>query len=73
MTLDGPVYDLRLTLGALRRECAFTLAAVGMLTLAIGLNVTVFTVADAMLFRGYALVIGNHRLVYLQETQLPSA
>jgi putative ABC transport system permease protein len=68
MTLDGLVFDLRLTLRGLRREWAFTLAAVGMLTLAIGLNVTVFTVADAMLFRGYPLVKENHRLVYLQET-----
>jgi putative ABC transport system permease protein len=65
--LDGLLYDLRLTLRGLRRDRAFTLAAVGMLTLAIGLNVTVFTVADAMLFRGFPLVKGNDRLVYLQE------
>ena len=38
-----------------------------MLALAIGLNVTVFTVMDAMLFRGFPLVKRNDRLVYLQE------
>lgn len=65
--LDGLLYDLRLTLRGLRRDRAFTLAAVGMLTLAIGLNVTVFTVTDAMLFRGFPLVKRNDRLVYLQE------
>jgi putative ABC transport system permease protein len=67
MWLDGLLYDLRLTLRGLWRDRAFTLAAVVMLTLAIGLNVTVFTVTDAMLFRGYPLVKRNDRLVYLQE------
>jgi len=64
---DGFHYDLRLTLRSLRRDWLFTLAAIAMLTLAIALNVTVFTVTDAMLFRGYPLVKGNDRLVYLQE------
>jgi putative ABC transport system permease protein len=67
MWLDGLLYDLRLTLRGLWRDRAFTLAAVVMLTLAIGLNVTGFTVTDAMLFRGYPLVKRNDRLVYLQE------
>jgi putative ABC transport system permease protein len=65
--LDGLLYDLGSTLRGLRRDRAFTLAAVAMLTLAIGLNVTVFTVTDAMLFRGFPLVKRNDRLVYLQE------
>jgi MacB-like protein/FtsX-like permease family protein len=65
--LDGFLYDRRLTLRGLRRDWAFTLAAIGILTLAIALNVTVYTVTDAMLFRGYPLVNGNDRLVYLQE------
>jgi putative ABC transport system permease protein len=65
--LEGLVYDLRFALRGLRRDRAFTVTAITMLTMAIGVNVTVFTVMDAMLFRGYPLVKRNERLVYLQE------
>jgi predicted permease len=65
--LEGIFYDLRFALRRLRRDWPFTLAAIAMLALAIGLNVTVFTVMDAMLFRGFPLVKRNNRLVYLQE------
>ncbi len=65
--LEGLAFDLRLTIRGLLRDRAFTLAAIAMLTLAIGLNVTVFAVMDAMLFRGFPLVKRNDRLVYLQE------
>jgi putative ABC transport system permease protein len=64
---DGLLYDLRFTMRGLRRDRMFTLAAITMLALAIGLNVTVFTVMDAILFRGYPLVTRNDRLVFLQE------
>ncbi|HWW82890.1 MAG TPA: ABC transporter permease, partial [Vicinamibacterales bacterium] len=69
--LEGLFYDLRFALRGLRRDRAFTLAAVVMLALAIALNVTVFTVMEAMLFRGYPLVKRNDRLVYLQEHTQP--
>lgn len=49
------------------RDCGFTIAAVTILALAIGLNVTVFGIADAMLFRGFPLVKDNGRLLYMQE------
>jgi hypothetical protein len=65
--LEGLFFDLRLALRGLRRDRAFTVAAIAMLALAIGLNATVFTVMDAMLFRGFPLVKQNDRLVYLQE------
>jgi putative ABC transport system permease protein len=65
--LEGLFFDLRFALRGLRRDWAFSLAAITMLALAIGLNVTVFTVMDAMLFRGYPIVKRNDRLVYLQE------
>ena len=65
--LDAMLFDLRLSLRGLRRDRAFTVASIMMLTLAIGLNVTVFTVMNAMLFRGFPLVTRNDRLVYLQE------
>jgi hypothetical protein len=50
--LEGLSYDLRFALLGLRRDRAFTLAAIATLALAIGLNVTVFTVMNTMLFRG---------------------
>jgi predicted permease len=62
--LDGLSYDLRLTLRGLRRDRAFALAAIAMLALAIGLNVTVFTVMNAMVFRGLPLVERSDRVVY---------
>ena len=65
--LEAMLFDLRLSLRGLRRDRAFTVAAITMLTLAIGLNVTVFIVMNAMLFRGFPLVNRNDRLVYLQE------
>jgi putative ABC transport system permease protein len=65
--LDGLWFDLRLALRGLRRDWAFTLAAIAMLTLGIGLNVTVFAIMDAMLFRGFPHVKQNDRLIYLQE------
>jgi predicted permease len=52
---------------SLWRDRAFAVAAIATLALAIGLNVTAFTVMEAMLFRGYPLVKENERLVYLQE------
>jgi predicted permease len=61
------IYDLRFALRGLRRDRAFTLTAITMLALAIGLNVTVFAVMDTMLFRGFPLVKRNDRLLYLQE------
>ena len=65
--MDGLLYDLRFTLRGLRRDRAFTLAAIATLTIAISLNATVFTVMDTILFRGYPRVTRNDRLVYLQE------
>jgi putative ABC transport system permease protein len=65
--LEGFLYDLRFALRGLRRDRGFTCAAVAMLALAIGLNVTVFSVMDTMLFRGIPLVKRSDRLLYIQE------
>src|SRR2546430_1504884 len=65
--LDDLFFDLRLALRGLRRDRTFSLAAIAMLALAIGLNATVFIVMQAMLFRGFPHVKQNDRLVYLQE------
>ena len=47
------------------RDRAFALTAIATLAVAIALNVTVFTVMDAMLFRGLPLAKRSDRLVYL--------
>jgi putative ABC transport system permease protein len=65
--LEQSFQELRHGLRRLWRDRGFTLAAIAMLALAIGLNVTAFTVMEAMLFRGYPLVQRNDELVYLQE------
>jgi predicted permease len=60
-------FDTRVAARGLWRDRAFSLAAMAMLAIALGLNTTVFAIMDAMLFRGYPLVKENERLVYLQE------
>src|SRR5438046_3107054 len=65
--MEGLFYDLRFAMRGLRRDRAFTVAAIVMLTLAIGLNATVFAVMNTMLFRGAPLVKKSNRLLYLQE------
>lgn len=67
MQLEAIVYDLRFAWRGLRRDRAFTLTAITTLTLAIALNVTVFAITDAMLFRGVPLAWRSDRLVYMQE------
>jgi putative ABC transport system permease protein len=64
---EGVLNDLHFALRGLRRDRAFTVTSVATLALAIGLNVTVFAVMNAMLFRGFPLVKRNDRLVYMQE------
>ncbi|HEY3515754.1 MAG TPA: ABC transporter permease, partial [Gammaproteobacteria bacterium] len=66
-TLEPLLLDFRQALRALLRDRAFTLAAIGTLTLAIALNVAGFTLMQTMLVRGYPLVERNDRLVYVQE------
>ncbi len=63
--LDGFVLDLRLAFRALGRDRMFSVTAVTTLVIAITLNATVFTVRDAMLFRGLPLATRSDRLVYL--------
>jgi hypothetical protein len=69
--LEGFFYDLRLSLRTLCRDKVFSLAAIAMLALAIGLNVTAFAIMNTMLFSGFPLVQRNDALVYIQE-RLPS-
>ena len=50
---------------ALRGNPGFTAVAVVTLALGIGINATVFTVTDSVLFKGPPLVYRSHRLLYL--------
>src|SRR5580658_2031180 len=57
--------DVRLSLRTLVKNPGFTAVAVATLALGIGVNATVFTVTNAVLFKGFPLVEGNDRLVYI--------
>lgn len=63
--LNDVFQDVRFALRGLRRDRAFALTAIGMLTIAITLNVTAFTVMDAMLYRGLPMATQSDRLVFL--------
>jgi len=57
--------DIRLSLRTLANNPGFTAVAVTMLAVGIGANATVFTVTNAVLFKGFSLVQGNERLRYI--------
>jgi putative ABC transport system permease protein len=57
--------DVRDAFRTLRRSPGFTAVAVGMLALGIGINALVFTVTNAVLFKGFPLVDRNDRIVYM--------
>ncbi|HEY4282441.1 MAG TPA: ABC transporter permease, partial [Chthoniobacterales bacterium] len=59
--------DLRYAIRSLRRSPGFTLTAIATLALGIGINTAVFTVTNAVLFKGFPLVNGNDRLAYISD------
>jgi putative ABC transport system permease protein len=59
--------DLRLSLRVLLKNPGFTAVAIAMLALGIGVNATVFTVTDAVLFKGFPVVKDNDRLLYISN------
>jgi predicted permease len=62
---NGIARDIHFAVRTLRRSPGFTLTAVLMLALGIGVNAMVFTVTSAVLFNGFPLVKGNDRIVYI--------
>jgi len=62
---SGIARDIHFAVRTLRRSPAFTLTAVLMLALGIGVNAMVFTVTSAVLFNGFPLVKDNDRIVYV--------
>ncbi len=67
-TIDGFVRDIRYAARTLRHSPAFTVVAVLTLAIGIGINATVFTVANAVLFKGFPLVERNDRLLYISSS-----
>ncbi len=63
--LDGMVQDLRQAIRGLRHSPGFALTAIATLAIGIGVNAAVFTVTNAMLFKGFPLVQRNDRLLYM--------
>ncbi len=57
--------DVRLGFRTLVKNPGFTAVAVATLAVGIGVNATVFTVTDAVLFKGFPLVSGNDRIRYI--------
>ena len=51
----------------MRKNPAFTMAAVAMLAIGIGVNAIVFSVTNAALFKGFPLVDGNDRILYISN------
>lgn len=66
--LDGIVH-VRNATSALRRSPAFTLTAIATLAIGIGVNAAVFTVTNAVLFKGFRLVERNDRIVYIDTRE----
>ncbi|HQZ38362.1 MAG TPA: ABC transporter permease [Vicinamibacterales bacterium] len=64
-SLERAWTDLRYAARSLWRAPRFAIGAVLVLALGIGINVAVFTVANAALFRGFAGLADQDRLVYL--------
>jgi putative ABC transport system permease protein len=63
--LDSFFQDVRYALWGMRRAPGFTAVAIAMLAVGIGVNTTVFTVTNSVLFGGFPLVQRNDRIVYI--------
>src|SRR5579863_2391808 len=59
--------DVRFSLRNLTENPGFAAVAVAMLAVGIGVNATVFTVTNAVLFKGFPLVANNDRIVYVSN------
>ncbi|HXE64660.1 MAG TPA: ABC transporter permease [Bryobacteraceae bacterium] len=63
--LDSLLQDVCYALRGMRRAPGFTAVAVAMLAVGIGINATVFTVTNSVLFGGFPLFERNDRIVYI--------
>ena len=65
--MDSFWTDLRHAVRIMRKNPVFTMAAVAMLAIGIGINAIVFSVTNAALFKGFPLVDGNDRILYISN------
>ncbi len=63
--LDSLLRDVRYALQIFLRNPGFTAAAIAMLAAGIGINAVVFTVTNAVLFKGFPGVARNGRILYM--------
>jgi predicted permease len=63
--MEGIVQDVRFAARALRRSPGFTWIAIATLAVGIGVNAAVFTVTNAVLFRGFPQVDPDNRILYI--------
>ncbi len=62
--VDDVLWDVRYALCQFRQNPGFTAVAIVTLALGIGVNATVFTVTNAMLFKGFPHVDPDNRILY---------
>ena len=62
-SVDGIGQDISYAARGLARSRGFTRTAVATLAIGIGINAAVFTVTDAVLFKGFPMVPRNDRLL----------
>jgi hypothetical protein len=67
--LGATVRDMRIAVRSLRRTPGFTLTAIATLAIGIGVNAAVFTVTNAVLFKGFRLVERNDRILYVDTRE----
>jgi hypothetical protein len=63
------VQDVRYAIRALRRSPGFTLTAIATLGFGIGVNAAVFTVTNAVLFKGFSFVHRSDRILYMTSRE----
>jgi putative ABC transport system permease protein len=65
--IESAAQDIRDGFRGMRRSPASTVVALVTLAIGIGVNATVFTVTNAVLFKGFAGVYRNDRLLYISN------